>query len=226
MTETASLHPYDAVIFDLDGTLIDSAPDLHAAMNVVLTARGAEPLDLPTLRSFIGNGVPTLIRRSFAARNLPCEGDVHRAALDEFHAVYDAAPAALATAYPGVMRLLETLAARGVPLGLCTNKYGHGTALVLAAFGLTGRFGAVIGGDTLPVLKPDPAPLLLCAERLGVAPARVVYVGDSEVDAETAAAAGIRFALFTGGYRRTPPEAIPALWRFDDFDALAAALGA
>jgi phosphoglycolate phosphatase len=224
MTDKTALQPFDAVIFDLDGTLVDSAPDLHAAMNKVLAGHGAEPLDLPTLRSFIGNGVPTLIRRSFAARDLPCEGEAHRNALDSFHAIYDAAPTALASLYPGAKALLESLSARGVPLGLCTNKYERRTTLVIGAFGIRESFGAVICGDTLPVLKPDPMPLLTCAERLGVEPAGVIYVGDSEVDAETARAAGIRFALFTGGYRRTLPEAIPATWRFDDFPALADAL--
>lgn len=225
MMDSAELGAVDAVVFDLDGTLVDSAPDLHAAMNAVLAGRGVEALDLPTLRSFIGNGVPTLVRRAFAARDLPCEGEVHRAAIDAFHAAYDAAPTARSTLYPGARPLVDALRAQRTPLGLCTNKYEAGTRLVLDAFGLGETFSAVVGGDTLPVLKPDPAPLLRCVDLLGADPARVLYVGDSEVDAATASAAGIRFALFTGGYRRSPPETIPALLRFDAFETLAAALG-
>ena len=206
-----------AVIFDLDGTLVDSAPDLHAAMNLVLRERGVEPLDLPTLRSFIGNGVPTLVKRSFAARGLPCEGAEHRAAIETFHAHYDADPTALTQVYPGVRGLLDRLASEGTPMGVCTNKYGAGTALVLEGLGLAPYFAAVVGGDTLPVLKPDPAPLRLCAERLGAVPEQVIYIGDSEVDAATAQAAGVEFWLFTGGYRRTDAQDIPATVRFDAF---------
>lgn len=214
-----------AVIFDLDGTLVDSAPDLHAAMNALLAERGVAPLDLPTLRSFIGNGVPTLVKRSFAARGLPCEGAEHLAAVETFHAHYDADPASRTTVYPGVRALLDRLAGEGVAMGVCTNKYEGGTRLVLAAAGLDPYFAAWVGGDTLPVLKPDPAPLRLCAERLGVALGDSVYVGDSEVDAATAEAAGVAFALFTEGYRKTPAEEILAAFRFDHFDALGDWLG-
>lgn len=214
-----------AAIFDLDGTLVDSAPDLHAAMNMVLRERGVAPLDLPTLRSFIGNGVPTLVRRSFVARGLPCDGAEHAAAVETFHAHYDADPASRTTVYPGVRALLDRLAGAGVPMGVCTNKYEGGTRLVLEATGLAPYFAATVGGDTLPVLKPDPAPLRLCAERLGFGLADILYVGDSEVDAATAQAAGATFALFTGGYRKTPAEEIPATFRFDGFEALGGWLG-
>lgn len=206
-----------AVIFDLDGTLVDSAPDLLAAMNLLLRERGVEPLDLATLRSFVGNGVPTLVQRAFAARGLPCEGAERLAAVQTFHAHYDADPTAHAQLYPGVRGVLDRLSREGTPMGLCTNKYEKGAQLVLEGLGLAPYFGAVIGGDTLPVLKPDPAPLRLCAERLGVAPEAVIYIGDSEVDAATAQAAGVEFWLFTGGYRRTPAADIPAAWRFDAF---------
>jgi phosphoglycolate phosphatase len=215
-----------AVIFDLDGTLVDSAPDLHAAMNLLLAERGVAPLDLPTLRSFIGNGVPTLVERAFVARGLPCEGAEHRAAVHAFHARYDADPVRLTTVYPGVRALLDRLAAEGVPMGVCTNKYEAGTRAVLEALGLAPYFAATVGGDTLPVLKPDPAPLRLCADRLAVPLSVTLYVGDSEVDCATAQAAGVAFALFTGGYRRTPAEAMPAALRFDGYAALAAALWA
>ena len=213
--------PPKAAIFDLDGTLVDSAPDLLAAMNAVLRERGVAPLDLPTLRGFIGNGVPTLVSRSFAARGLPCAGAEHGAAVETFHAHYDADPAAYTTVYPGVRAVLDRLAGAGVTLGVCTNKYEAGARLVLTAMGLDGYFAATVGGDTLPVLKPDPAPLRLCAERLGMGVADIVFVGDSEVDAATAQAAGAVFALFTGGYRKTPAQDIPAAYRFDSFDALA-----
>jgi phosphoglycolate phosphatase len=214
--------PGNGVVFDLDGTLVDSAPDLRASMNKLLAEHGAAPLDPPTLRSFIGNGVPTLVRRSFAARDLALDDETHAAAVHRFHAFYDVDPAGHSTLYPGVLPLLEALAERDVPMGLCTNKYEAGTRLVLDAFGLSGFFRVVVGGDTLPVLKPDPAPLRRCVEALG-APG-ILYVGDSEVDAATAEAAGVPFALFTGGYRRTPAEQIPAAFRFDAFETLAAAL--
>lgn len=208
----------DGIVFDLDGTLVDSAPDLQAAMNSLLAEHGAAPLDLPTLRSFIGNGVPTLVKRSFAARDLPLTDEGHGQAVHRFHAFYDASPVAQSSLYYGVRPLLAALAARAVPMGVCTNKYEAGTHLVLAAFNLSEHFGAVVGGDSLPVLKPDPAPLRHCIAELGLS--RPLYVGDSEVDAATAKAADVPFALFTGGYRKSSVEAIDPGYHFDSFDTL------
>lgn len=209
-----------AVIFDLDGTLVDSVPDIHAAVAAFLTERGHPPLDLATVTGFVGNGVPVLLERVLRA-----VGEAHDAAAvaavePRFLAIYGAEPSALSRLFPGVADVLGELAASGFRLGVCTNKPAGPTHQVLADFGIDGRFAAVVGGDTLPQRKPDPAPLRRVADLLGVEMAAVAYVGDSEVDAATAAAARVPFLLFTEGYRKTPVEELPHHARFDDFARL------
>lgn len=190
-----------AVIFDLDGTLIDSAPDIHAASNAVLAAYGFAPLTLPQVRSFIGKGVPHLVHCLLAASEADPQGPLHAQMVADFTARYETA-VTLTALYPGARAALEALAARGHRLGLCTNKPLAPTRAVLAHFGLAETFDVVIGGDSLPQRKPDPQPLLKALRMLG--DGRALYVGDSEVDAQTAEAAGLPFVLFTEGYRKTP----------------------
>jgi len=211
------------VIFDLDGTLIDSAPDIRAAVNRMLVAEGCDPLDLPTVISFIGNGLPRLVARAMAARAIPDSERARLTAITKAH--YDAAPAVLTRPYPGVPDMLATLNARGYPLGLCTNKPEDSARALLDDMGLAHHFDAIIGGDRLPVPKPDPAMLHACVAELGH-PGSAVLVGDSEVDAATAHAAGVPFLLFTRGYRKSPPEALNPAATFDDHATLPALVAA
>jgi len=203
------------VIFDLDGTLIDSAPDIHAASNRVLAKDGLPPLSFDQVRSFIGKGVPHLVARLLDASGEAADGPRHAAMVARFTAGYEDA-VGLTRPYPGVLDALDALAGRR--LGICTNKPLAPTLAVLRHLGMEARFAAILGGDSLPVRKPDPAPLLATRERLGGGP--VVYVGDSEVDAQTAAAAGLPFALYTRGYRHTPVADLPHDAAFDDFAEL------
>lgn len=215
-----------AIVFDLDGTLIDSAPDIHAATNILLAQERLPLLDLATVRSFVGKGVPNLVSRVLETLDQPEDPARHAELVARFEVIYETA-VTLTRPYPGVMAALDALAGAGFALGLCTNKPQGPTRAVLAHLGLDRYFGAVIGGDSLPVHKPDPAPLHATFAALS-GPA-VLYVGDSEVDAETAQRAGIAFALYTEGYRKTPVEALPNDVAFDHFDALpgiAAALAA
>lgn len=201
-----------AIVFDLDGTLIDSAPDLHAALNKVLDAEGAEPVSLAETRSFVGHGIPNLVHAARAARGIdPARQQTMTEAM--FHH-YMLAPAALSRPYSGVIACLEALQAAGHPLGLCTNKAIAPTRMILAALDLDRFFPVVIGGDSMVQKKPDPAPLHAAFAPLGQP---FLYVGDSEVDAETALAAAIPFALHTEGYRKAPVAELPHSFAFSDF---------
>ena len=204
------------IVFDLDGTLIDSAPDIRAAANVMLAGEGAAPLDLPTTISFIGNGVPKLVERAMRARNLP-EAD-HARLTEVMLQAYGRNPATLTRLYDGLEDLLPALKAAGHRLGICTNKPEAPTREILDIFAITGLFDVIVGGDTLPVKKPDPAPLFRAYEALGAGPR--LYVGDSEVDAETAERAAVPFALFTEGYRKMAVDDLTHAHRFADFSEL------
>lgn len=204
------------IVFDLDGTLIDSAPDLRAAVNRMLAGEGIAPIDLATITSFIGNGLPKLVERSLDAREIS-QSQFPRL-YDEVRDFYNEAPADLTRPYPGLIAVLDALKAAGHRLGVCTNKPEEPARLVLNLLRLEDYFDVVVGGDALEQKKPDPAPLNHAFAALGDG-ARL-YVGDSEVDAETAQRAGVTFALFTEGYRKSPVEALPHAHRFADFAAL------
>jgi phosphoglycolate phosphatase len=207
-----------AIIFDLDGTLIDSAPDIHAAVARALAEEGQPALSFDTVRGFIGNGLPTLVERVIAARG-EAPDPVRRAdLLSRVSRQYEAASSDLTTVYPGVQVALAALQARGHPMGICTNKPEGAARDVLDALGLGRFFQVVVGGETLPERKPHPAPLLATVARLGAQ--RALYVGDSEVDAETALAADIPLLLFTQGYRKTPVADLPHREAFADFALL------
>ena len=205
-----------AVVFDLDGTLIHSTLDIQAAVNRMLAGEGAEPLDLAAVTSFVGNGLPKLVERVIAARGLPA-GD-HARLTRVTLGYYTEAPSALTHPYPGVIAALMALTAAGHRLGICTNKPEVPARAILADLGLAGFFASVVGGDRLTLPKPDPAMLHLSVAELGGGTA--VFVGDSEVDAATAEAAGLPFALYTEGYRKSPVAEMPHDAAFADFAEL------
>ncbi len=209
-----------AIVFDLDGTLIDSAPDINAIANMVLETEGAAPISLDETRAFIGNGASVFVERMAVARDIAADPARLARMHGQFEALY-ATACAHSRLYPGVQEMLAALKADGHVLGLCTNKPITPTRFVLDHFAVSDRFDVVLGGDSLPVKKPDPAPLLEVFSRLGAAEEDRLYVGDSEVDAETAGRADIPFALFTGGYRKTPVEELEHEVAFDHFDAIA-----
>ncbi len=198
------------IVFDLDGTLIDSAPDIAAAANLTLAEVGAAPLSLAQVRSFVGAGAHIFVKRMAAARVL----DDPTPLIQRFMHHYDGA-VALTQRYEGVQQALETLRRGGHRLGLCTNKPLGPTRNVLAHFGWEDMFETVLGGDSLGVRKPDPAPLHAAFAGLGEGPR--LYLGDSEVDAETAARAGVALVLHTEGYRKAPLADLPHAAAFDDW---------
>ena len=211
-----------AIIFDLDGTLIDSAPDIHAAVNRVMADIRAPLFEFPQVKSFVGNGVPVLIQRAMAARDL--DSADHSSLVSSFLDYYEADATTLTRPYPNAVEALKSLQARGHKLGICTNKPEAPARSILAEFALADLFETVIGGDTLAQKKPDPAPLVRAMADLGDGPA--IFVGDSEVDAETAQRAGVPFALFTEGYRKSSLQDMPHGSSFSDFAQLPQALSA
>lgn len=205
-----------AIIFDLDGTLVDSAPDIHASVNRMLAQEGQPGLDLATVTSFIGNGLPKLVERVMMRRNMDM-AQHHRITSDVL-AIYEAASADLTRPYPGMVDALESLRSTGYRMGVCTNK-PHGPAVhLLIEMGLDRFFDAVIGGDSTETRKPDPLPLFKTMEALGASD--VLYVGDSEIDGDTAANAGVSFVLFTEGYRKRSVSEIPHKFSFSSFEHL------
>jgi len=205
------------IVFDLDGTLIDSALDLHGIANAIMDMREMEHITLAQARDFIGNGVGVFVAKLRAARGIG--DDEHEALLAEFMSRYHDA-VNLTLPYPGVEDALKTLIAAGHDLGICTNKPIKPTMAVLKHLNLDGYFKTFWGGDSLPTHKPDPAPLHAAFDAL---PEGVhLYVGDSDVDAETAVRADVPFFLYTEGYRKSEVEDMPHTVAFNDFADLPA----
>ena len=191
-----------AVGFDLDGTLLDTLPDIAAAGNVMLAALGRQVVDEDVVRGFIGDGVATLTRRLLTGRH---DGEPEPAlferALHLFESHYAANVSVSSRSFPGVAEGLATLAAAGLRLACITNKPQRFTLPLLEAHGLRECFDLVLSGDSLPRKKPDPLPLLHCCEVFDVAPGRFVYLGDSPNDVAAARAAGCPVACVPYGYR-------------------------
>ena len=213
-----------AILFDLDGTLTHSAPDLQSAANVISRARGWQEFDLDTIMSFVGNGIPKLVERIFDARGASIEEADYQTAVMDFLAYYDKHTTDLTKLYNGVSLALDDLAAQGMPMGVVTNKPEEPAKKILQEMGIAHHFATVIGGDTTPATKPDPAPYLAACKALGVEAGETIYVGDSEHDGETAEGLDVLFVLCTGGYRKKPVEDILHWQAIDTFSELVAAL--
>jgi phosphoglycolate phosphatase len=213
------------IIFDLDGTLIDSAPDIHATVNRTLQAYGYGGLSFAQVRSFIGHGAPHLIERVIGTLPNALDADMKASFLNDFLRAYDQA-VDLTHLYPNVRGALQHLMDNGHPLAICTNKPVQPTQSILAHLGISDFFKPVIGGDSLATRKPDPAPLRAVLATLSCDPANALYVGDSEVDAQTAQASGVSFALYAHGYRQSSCAEIASRFGcaliFDDFTELTA----
>ncbi|MGH6962616.1 MAG: HAD hydrolase-like protein, partial [Dongiaceae bacterium] len=166
------------LIFDLDGTLIDSAPDLHQSLNAVLREQGRAGVQLADVRSMVGDGAARLVERGFADTGAPVDRAALPGLVERFLHHYAAGRHAMTTAFPGVAETLTELADAGCRLGVCTNKPYRPTLEILDILGLAGRFGAVTGGDSLTVRKPHPGHLLTTIDMLGGRPGDAVMVGD------------------------------------------------
>lgn len=212
------------VLFDLDGTLIDSLDDIYESLTYCLAKVGRDPVEKTAMRAMVGDGAGALIARALAASSGPAVDP--DAALAIFMDHYRQGGTTGTRLYPGCLAMLDRLRSAGILLGLCTNKPIEPTRRILDHFGLTPFFAVIIGGDSLPVRKPDPTPLLYAADQLGIERTHTTLVGDSEVDAGAAANAGVGFIFMTYGYHRGGISSYPKRAAFDHLDAIAPYFGA
>ncbi len=215
-----------AVVFDLDGTLVDTLPDLHRAVAQLLSEDGLGVPSAAEVRRMIGDGARKLVERSL----LWSRGEISEAELEAAHerflAIYNAAPCVQSRLFANVELALDRLAAEGMPLGVCTNKPQRPTDRILTGLGIMPRFAAVIGGDAVERRKPHPDHLRRVLDRIGADPARTVMVGDSKNDLAAARGCGLACILVDFGYSAEPVETLGADRIISDFAELDEALAA
>lgn len=214
------------ILFDLDGTLVDTAPDLVATTNAVLAARSIEPVSYPVLRNMIGHGARAMLVTALEYRSVAASdeevGAMHRAFLDH----YEANIAVESAPFPRLDEALDALEAQGHRFAVCTNKYEALARRLLEALSLSQRFVRIVGPDTLGVAKPDPAHVLGAIRLAGGDAARAVMVGDSAADVDAAKAAGVPSVAVTFGYTATPAAELGASRVIDDYGELPGAVAA
>jgi phosphoglycolate phosphatase len=199
--------PLKAVVFDLDGTLIDSAPDIAAALNHALALDGLAPLPLEQVRPLIGDGVRALIAKALRRLDVVQTPEQTERLYAAFQAEARRAPVARTRVYDGVTLLLAGLKGLGLGVGICTNKTQALARIIVDALPFAGSVDVLIGGDGPYAPKPDPAGLLAAVSALGASPQEAVYVGDLRVDWLTARAAGVRFVgMDHGHWPRDDPD--------------------
>jgi phosphoglycolate phosphatase len=199
-----------AVLFDLDGTLIDSAPDITAAVNQLLALYGLPPLQLPQAKTMIGRGVRVLISEAFAASGKPLNDPSLGKAERDMAPIYLRHLTGRTRLMPGAYEAVAELHRAGIAMAVVTNKPERAAREVLQHFGLLERLGVVVGGDAVLRRKPAPDGLSMALERLGHRPGDAVMVGDSGTDVTAARAAGMPVVLVRGGYTRVPLQELGA----------------
>jgi phosphoglycolate phosphatase len=213
-----------ALIFDFDGTLVDTAPDLHAALNRLLAEAGRPAVALDDVKAMVGEGAARLVERGFADTGGLPDGSAFSGLVARYLELYADGRHALTRPFSGVPSTLSVLAAAGYRFGICTNKPHQFTLEILDLLDLRARFAAVSAGDSLAVRKPDPRHLLAVLADLGAGPEEAVMVGDSAIDVAVARAADVPVIAVSYGYTRTPAHALGADAVIDEFAALPAAL--
>ena len=198
-----------AVLFDLDGTLLDSAPDMLATVNAMRAARGRGPMAMDALRPVVSKGARAMTAAAFP----DADADERNGWIPEFLEIYERELGLHGTLFDGIDAMLATLEADGCAWGIVTNKPEYLARKLMPQLGWETRCAVLIGGDTLPQRKPHPLPLLHAADAMGVAPADCVYVGDDERDIIAARAAGMRSVVALWGYRLDDDD--PQAWQGD-----------
>lgn len=216
----------DTVIFDLDGTLVDSAPDLTGALNHTMRTIGLPEIGAGEVRHMVGHGARALIHKAVTAAGTTLDDTRFDAAFHTFIDYYADHVADLTTPFPNVIETLSLLREAGVKLGVCTNKPQRLTDLLLDTLGMSGWFGAILGADAVAEKKPHAGHLTATVERLGGDLRRTVMVGDSQTDVDTARNAGTPVVAVSFGYSTVPAADLMADRLIDDFNELPAALAA
>lgn len=201
---------YSAVVFDLDGTVADTAQDIHASLVAGLAARGLPPVDLESTRLMIGGGPQLLVERALHRLGVNAEASLVSSLVAAFHDDYLANGDRHARLYDGAESALRQLHAMGMRIGLCSNKPDDLCRMLTRSFDIERYIDETLGSTPGMPKKPDPAPLLAITGRLGVAPADTLYVGDSDADVKAARAAGIPVMLVSYGYTLRPAAQLGA----------------
>lgn len=211
-------------VFDLDGTLADTAGDLVGTLNVILAQEGLAPLPLAQARDMIGAGARALIERGFEAAGKELAPDHLDTLFKRFMVHYVENICVKTELFPGVVEALDRLEEAGFILAVCTNKFEEQSVKLLDKLGIGHRFAVNCGRDTFPYFKPDPRHLTLTIESAGGDPSRAVMVGDSRTDIVTAQNAGIPVVAVTFGYTEVPVQALNPDVVIDHFDDLFSAV--
>ena len=209
-----------SIVWDLDGTLVDSAPDLATALNTVLDKRGFFTHPVNQVRAMIGNGVPKLVERGFNAVGMRLDAGQLDELVEIFIREYVACATQQTRPYPMVVEVLDQIRDMNIPMGVCTNKPEAISRQILEGLGLSGYFNSVIGGDSTAARKPDALPLLTCLKELVAIPQLSLMIGDSAVDVNAARAAGVGVCVVPWGYRPVPAEELGADFVLHDLAAL------
>ncbi len=199
-----------AILFDLDGTLVDSAPDLATSTSLLLAQYGHEALTLPEAKGMIGNGVAKLVERAFAARGVMLDADLKKSRTDEMMVFYNEHLTDQTDFLTGAKEAIEACADKGILIGVVTNKPEAASKRILTTLGVIDHLGVVVGGDTCTTRKPKPEMLFHATDRLGVTIDDCIIVGDSPADIGAAKAANMRSIAVRGGYTSVPIEELGA----------------
>ncbi len=208
------------IAFDLDGTLVDSAPDLHTALSKVLAAESLPPASLDDTRTFVGQGARALIVRAFAVHKIHPEPARLDALTDAYLAAYAEDISSRSKLYPGLTAALDKLSASGATLCVCTNKRTDLSVRLLETLGLAPRFAAIVGPDIVRNRKPHPDHFVAAVRAAQGDPARALMIGDSSNDVLSAKGAGAPIAVYAHGYTDTAPELLGADAVFGHYDDL------
>lgn len=211
------------ILFDLDGTLVDSAGDLSASLDTLMAEKGLPPIGIDTGRTLIGHGIANLVRGALKLRGASVADEHVASDLARFMEIYGARLTRITSPYPRVMDTLEVLASRGWNMGVCTNKRELFARTIVSDLGMDQFFRIVSGPDTFGVGKPDPRQLLETARAAG-GKHPVIFVGDSEVDVAAAKAAGMPVVALTYGYSKIPLASLSPDALIDSFDQVPAAI--